>query len=189
MKSYSAYYVRAKAIDIASAEFVNVEPLPDSPWLICAYRPSDSPPKDDVLFGEESLTRTKSEQLGEVIFVYRDISQDWFVYEHAQDGKLLRKLVWASLLDDDWNAGWVCVDGEPEAWESALFTQSKLSQTMELELQRLEDEGRSDEASDLKAEITEVWKLGEIPAGKTYPSCDGTVTVLVEKGFGIKRVE
>ncbi len=94
MKSYSAYFVHANAI--ANAEKVfdkQVKTLPDSPWLICAYRPDDEVPEDEIIYGEKSLTKVKSEQLGEIIFVFGDTSVDWFVYEHACDGKILRKLV------------------------------------------------------------------------------------------------
>jgi hypothetical protein len=63
MKSYFAYFVRNEAIENARKVFgKRVEPLPDSPWLLCAFLP-----------------------------------------------------------DDEWNSGWVCVEGEPEDWEATLF--------------------------------------------------------------------
>lgn len=58
------------------------------------------------------------------IFVYGDISKDWFVYEHARDGDLLRKLIWCSLIYDEWNSVWVCVQGESEDLESTSQTRA-----------------------------------------------------------------
>ena len=115
MKSYSAYFVRAAAVEQARAVFgASVQPLPDSPWLLCAYQPDDELPDEDVLLGETSLTQAKSEALGEVFFVYGDTCVDWFIYEHAQDGELLRKLVWATLPEGDWDdCGWALAEGAP----------------------------------------------------------------------------
>jgi hypothetical protein len=192
MKSYSAYFVLSPAIADAQAIFGNaVESLPDSPWMMCGFCRDDEIPDDEVLFGEESLTAAKSQQLGEIIFVYGDTSQDWFVYEHARDGELLRKLIWCSLIDDEWNSGWVCVQGEAEDWEVALFEPSfnphKLEQCLARARARLEDEERESEMPELEAEIRQAWKLKLITAGKTYPECDGTVAMLVEKSYGINR--
>ncbi len=190
MKSYSAYFVRNEAIENARTVFgKRVEPLPDSPWLLCAFQPDDELPDDEVLFGEESLTEAKSGQLGEIFFVYGDTSVDWFVYEHASDGRLLRKLVWFTLPDDEWNSGWVCVEGEPEDWEATLFRPDSLERYLENERQRLEDEGRGDEVAAMEAEIRQLWDLKQIAAGKTLPFCDGTVALLIEKSYGISRFD
>lgn len=186
MKSYSAYFVRAERAGQAQRVFGKVEPMADSPWLLCEYRKDDMPPGDDALEGRTSLTEARSQQLGEILFVYGDTSADWFVYEHARDGVLLRKLVWFSLLDD-WTAGWVCAEGEPEPWEAALFSPDKLAGFIENERQRYDDEGNADDFPEREAEIRKVWEAGQIIAGNTYPACDGTVALLVEQSYGIKR--
>jgi len=190
MKSYSAYFVRNAAIETAQTIFgKGVEPLPDSPWLLCAFQPDDELPDEEVLFGEESLTKAKSSQLGELFFVYGDTSVDWFVYEHAIDGRLLRKLVWFTLPNDEWNSGWVWVEGEPEDWEVALFHSEELARYLENERQRLRDEGCEDKMAAMEADITQLWDLKQITAGKTLPFCDGTVALLVEKSYGINRFD
>ena len=187
MKSYSCYFVRTAELEKARTLFAKVEVLPDSDWLMCGFRADDSPPEDEVLCGEESLTEAKSKQLGEVIFVYGDTSIDGFAYEHSRNGQLLRKLVWFALLDDDWTSGWVCVTGETEDWEATLFNANNLAQCLEYARQKLEDEGREEEFTELEAEIQQTWQLKQIVAGKTYPYCDGTVALLVERSYGIKR--
>lgn len=155
---------------------------------MCAFQPGASPPKDEVLIGEKSFTQAISEQLGEVLFIYGDTSVDGFAYEHASDGELLRKLVWFPLLDDEWTAGWVCVQGSPEDWEAALFQEKSLEQYLENERQRLEDLGQEEDITELEVEVRQVWEEKRIPTGKTFPSCDGTVALLVEASYGIKRV-
>jgi hypothetical protein len=190
MKSYSAYFVRTTAIENAHTIFgKRVEPLPGSPWLLCGYEPDDELPDDEVLFGEASLTEAKSGQLGEIFFVYGDTSVDWFVYEHASDGKLLRKLVWFTLPDDEWNSGWVCVEGDPEDWETALFRTDGLTRYLENERQRLNEEGHEDEVAAMEAQTQQLWDLKQVTVGKTLPFCDGTVAILVEKSYGINRFD
>ena len=188
MKSYSAYFVPSSAIANAQSIFgKRVEAIPDSSWLLCAFEPDDELPDDQILFGEESLTEAKSNQLGEIFFVYGDTSVDWFVYEHARDGRLLRKLVWFTLPDDKWNSGWVWVEGEPEDWEAELFRPDSLARYLENEGQRLRDEGRAGEVAAMEAETIQLWELQKIIQGKRLPFCDGTVPFLVEKSYGINR--
>ncbi|OLP17395.1 hypothetical protein BST81_16500 [Leptolyngbya sp. 'hensonii'] len=187
MKSYSAYFVRLSSMEEARSRFSTVEPIADSPWLMCDFRKDAPPPDDEVLEGQKNLTQEKSRRLGEILFVYGDTSVDGFVYEHACDGTLLRKLVWFPLLDDDWTAGWLCADGEPEPWETALFREDSLARFLENERQRLEDEGMEDAFPEREAEIREIWSAKQIMAGKTFPSCDGTVALLVEQSYGIQR--
>jgi hypothetical protein len=191
MKSYSAYFVRAAALEAAQAVFgASVQPLPDSPWLLCAYQPDDELPDEDVLRGETSLTQAKSAALGEVFFVYGDTSVDWFVYEHAQDGELLRKLVWATLPEGDWDdCGWALAEGAPEAWEAALFRADGLARHLENEAQRLQDEGRGAEVAAMQADAEKLWAAKQITAGQTLPMGDGTVAMLVEKSYGIDRFQ
>ncbi len=188
MQSYSAYFVRYSSIKKATEFFgKKVEILPNSSWVLCGFEPDDELPNEEILSGEVSLTEAKSRELGEIFFVYGDTSADWFVYEHAQDGRLLRKLVWFTLPDDEWNAGWVLVEGEPEAWEAALFRPDGLERYLENEGQRLKDEGRVDEVAAMESEIRQLWNLKQITVGKTLPFCDGTVALLVEKSYGISR--
>ncbi|MEI6428268.1 MAG: hypothetical protein WCO45_07750 [Pseudanabaena sp. ELA607] len=187
MKSYSAYFVRDQAMAKAQQIFgQKVKPLPDTSWLLCAFDPDDEVPDEAILLGEESLTEAKSMELGEIFFVYGDTSVDWFVYEHAIDGKLLRKLVWYTT-DDDWNCGWLLAEGEPEAWEAQLFRTDCLTQYLENETQRLKDEGKSEVVASMEAEVRQIWERKQIIAGQSLPLCDGTVAMLVEKNYGINR--
>jgi len=187
MKSYSIYLVKNADLDAISKAFGKAEPVPSSPWVRCGYDRDAEPPDDDVLYGDESLTQARSEELGEVIFVYGDTSIDGFVYEHARDGELLRKLVWFQMLDDAWTAGWTCVEGEPEPWEAALFSAIQLQQFLEHERATHQDEGRAEEFEAYAEQVRAHWESGRIVAGRSYPECDGTVAMLVERHYGVER--
>lgn len=187
MNSYSAYFVRNADLELVRLAFSLVKPLANSDWLMCAFQADAEPPEDAVLFGNASLTVAKSQALGEVLFIYGDTSCDGFVYEHAQQGELLRKLVWFPLLDDDWTAGWLCVEGVSEAWEAELFTERQLTQYLQETQDALEEAGQADKFASLAAKITLAWQNQQIVVGETYPRCDGTVTLLVEQYYGITR--
>jgi len=187
MKSYSAYFARSNNLEQARHLFGSADTVTGTPWLICALNKDASPPDDEVLWGRVSLTEAYSRQLGEVIFVFGDTSIDAFVYEHAWDGELVRKLVWFPMLDDAYTPGWLSVAGEPEGWEAGLFRADKLAWLLERERERYVEEGKARAFAEREAEIQGVWRERQIEAGKTYPSCDGTAARLVEEGFGIKR--
>jgi hypothetical protein len=121
MPSFSGYFVKSNEVEQITRLLGAPEGVADTPWFVAKYSPGASPPSDDVLWGRASLTEEKSQQLGEVIYLFADTSTGGFVYEHAQDGKLVRKLVWFPLLDDDWTPGWLCAVGVREGWETALF--------------------------------------------------------------------
>jgi hypothetical protein len=187
MKSYSVYFVRNTNIELLHSMFSIVDTLPDSEWLMCNFNKDDYPPDDDVLWGKANMIVDKSVILGEVLFLYGDTSCDGFVYEHALHGKMLRKLVWFPMLDDDWTAGWLYVTGDSEAWESQLFPDHQLTQYLEAEQERLEDLGQADQFGATAQEIKEAWQKKQIIAGKTFPPCDGTVGILVEQYYKIHR--
>jgi hypothetical protein len=187
MKSYSVYFVRNTNIELVTSIFSIVDILPDSEWLMCNFNKDDYPPDDDVLWGTVSMTIDKSVLLGEVLFLYGDTSCDGFVYEHAVNGKMLRKLVWFPMLDDDWTAGWLYVTGNSEEWESQLFHERQFIQYLEQEQARLEDLGLVDQLGAIAQEIKEAWEKKQIIAGKTFPPCDGTVPLLVEEYYKIHR--
>jgi hypothetical protein len=188
VKSYSAYFVKSECLDKAQKLFKPIAPVPGTPWLICDLHADDSPPADDVLWGKKSLLLPRYEQLTEIFFVYGDVSGEGsFVYEHAQKGELVRKLVWFPMLDDNWTAGWLCASGQPEPWEAPLFSARALTIVLEFERSRCDDEGRSAEFRKIESEIRRLWAAKTILAGKTYPSCDGTVAKLVERSYGINR--
>jgi hypothetical protein len=185
--SYCAYFVRTENTNRAHSIFGTLEPVEGSAWVMCDHRRGAAPPDDDVLWGRTSLTADRSQQLGEVLYVYGDTSCDGFVYEHARDGVLMRKLVWFPLLDEDWTAGWLCAQGEPEAWEEAFFRAHALEEVIEEERGRFEDEGREEDFPDHEAEIRRAWARKRIVPATTYPRCDATVARLVERVHGIVR--
>ncbi len=201
MKSYSAFFVRADSIEelevragggqrnklyLGITSAVKVE---GSQWIIFSYHPGDGPPDDEVLWGKASLAEKRSETLGEIIFLYADTSgDDFFVYEHARDGVMLRKLVWFPMLDDDWTPGWLYVQGEPEQWEAEVFFRpNRLSEVIENERINYEERGEDDRFPEREAAIRCLWEKRSIAAGDTIPSCDGTVALVVEKHFGLRR--
>jgi hypothetical protein len=196
--NYTGYFVRAN--DVAELEqraggaselqqiFRSVVAVAGSPWLVCDLRKSDGPPSDDVLEGRASLTQEKSQVLGEIIYLHGDSSCDAFVYEHSRDGVALRKLVWFPMLDDDWTAGWICVQGEPEVWEGEMFFRpDRLSQVLDNERMNYEDRGDEDQFPEREAHIRQLWESRAIAAGDTLPECDATGTLAVERHFGIER--
>ena len=188
MKSYSAYFVCNDNIEMLQKYFGKKVEIVDSSWTMCAYYPGDGPPDDYILYGDTSLTEILSKTLGEIIFLYGDTSIDSFVYEHSHQGVLLRKLVYFPLLDDDWNPGWICVQGTSEKWENDIFfTAKNLSYIIEQEKWIYEEKNQMNQFAEREAEIRRIWENCEINAGSTIPPCDGTVAIAVEKYFGIKR--
>jgi hypothetical protein len=185
MKSYSAFYVRTDKPDEAKKIFGRMERVPESPWLVCAFQRDASPPADKVLWGEISLTVTESQRLGEVIFLFADISRDSFVYEHALDGVLLRKLVWFPMLDDAWTPGWLFAEGQREEWESIFFRPDRLPELIANERCNYQDRGESSAFPDREAELRRIWTDCVIVAGTTIPECDGSMARVVERHFGI----
>jgi len=202
MKSYDVYYV--KLDDLAELErraggerqlrltFSRADKVPGSEWLACNYRDGASPPADEILSGEASLAGPRSAKFGEVIYIFANMP-DSLVYEHALDGKMLRKLVWFPLLgpdtadvDDDWTPGWLCAEGEPEPWEASIFFRpERLAEAIEWERENYADRGKSDRFSEREAAIRKMWDDRIIAASDILPSCDGTVAFAIEKHFGI----
>lgn len=187
MKSYSAYLVKNTDEAAVRRTFRRVESWENSSWLVCNLIEDDEPPEEDVLSGDTSLACAHSVELGEVVFVYGDISIEGFVYEHARDGELLRKLVYFLGPDDVWAPTWQCVVGEPESWEQALFNDTTLERVLGNEQTQHRDEGRADEFADREAELRALWASGRLVAGQSYPPGDGTVAWLVERSYGIDR--
>ena len=187
MRSYSVYLVKGNNLEQAQQVFGSAEIVNGSEWMRCRFTKDDEPPEDEVLFGDESLTQVKSEILGEVVFVFGDTSVDGFVYEHSKNGEIVRKLVWFPMLDDDWNSGWICVEGEPEIWEESLFREDKLVRFLANERDRYNEEGIETEYQEYANRIREDWTNKNIVTGHTYPECDGTAILLVERYYGVER--
>lgn len=198
MGSYSASYIKNKSLgdltSLAGGErklqliFGQVKVFPDSPWLVCRFRDGAGPPADDVLWGNASLIEQESKTYGEMIFVYSDVSADSFVFEHAREGVLLRKLVWFPMLDDDWTPGWLCAQGEPEPWEADFFFRPEaLRRTIEEERSISEFQDQPESFASLEAEIRHIWETRTITAMTRFPKCDGTVAIAVERIFGIRH--
>ncbi|MBX7172630.1 MAG: hypothetical protein K1X72_16800 [Pyrinomonadaceae bacterium] len=186
MRSYSVYLIKGSNLEQAQQVFGSAEIVDGSEWMRCRFTKDDEPPEDEVLFGEESLTQAKSEILGEVVFVFGDTSVDGFVYEHSKGGEIVRKLVWFPMLDDDWNSGWICVEGEPEIWEESLFRKDKLEQFLAIERDRFTEEMEA-EYQEYAERVREDWAIKNIEKGHTYPECDGTAILLVERYYGVER--
>lgn len=189
MRSYSVYLVKGTNLEQAQQVFDGAEIVDGSDWMRCSFTKDDEPPEDEVLVGDESLTQAKSEILGEVVFVFGDTSVDGFVYEHSCNGEIVRKLVWFPMLDDDWNSGWICVEGEPETWESSLFGEDRLARFLTSERDRYDDEGMEAEYEEYAERVREDWAVKHIETGHRYPECDGTVALLVERHYGVERQE
>ena len=186
MKSYSLYIVNHSDAESVRATFASVVAVEGTSLLRCGFDRDAEPPDDDVLAGDASATDIYAAQFGEVIFVYGDNSIDGFVYEHVRDGTMVRKLVWFPMLDDRGTYGWVCVTGEPESWESALFRPDTLERLLYNERSRHQDEGRSDDFASFEEQVRADWAAQRIVAGHTYPECDATATALVERYYGVE---
>lgn len=187
MKSYSIYFAKTAQVDAVKKVLGPPAEIPGSPWLLCGYRPDASPPDDDVLWGNTSLVLRKSESLGEIIYLFSDRSPDSLVYEHARDGKMLRKLVWFPMLDDDWTPGWLCAQGEREEWEDALFRPETLQRAIKSERDAYRDRGEAALFPQREAELRACFERREIAAPGQWPACTGDVALLVERHFGLSR--
>ncbi len=180
MGSYSAFFIAGNDLASARAALGTAAEVPGAAWVIAGLYEGASPPADAMLEGRSSYTEALSRKLGDVVFLFADSSTAAFVYEHAKDGALIRKLVWFPMLGDDWSLGWICAEGEPEAWESALFTPDGLERS----LRRAPGE---EDAGAGEAEIRAAWEAHRITAGKAYPGCDATVARVVERSLGVVR--
>ncbi len=187
MKSYSLFLVKNSALNEAQQPLGHTEPVAGTSWVRYQFTKDADPPDDEILTGEASLTESLSETLGEVIFVYGDTSIDGFVYEHADQGEMLRKLVWFPMLDDEWNAGWIFVDGQPESWEQILFKEDRLASYLERLRAQYADEGHGESFDRCAQQVQEDWATGEIHAGNRYPECDGTMALVIESHYGVER--
>ncbi|MDQ7826998.1 MAG: hypothetical protein RDV48_29650 [Candidatus Eremiobacteraeota bacterium] len=197
MKSYSVFYLRDKTPEelerLAGGERklrlmlgqVNVHP--GSPWLECSFHRDAGPPHDEALFGEASVIREQSRAFGEMIFLYCS-KPDWFYYEHARDGVLLRRLTWLPFLDGFDTPGWISVEGEPEPWERDFFFQEK---KLEWAIRKARDIYACEKDFDLSAHeagIRRIWEHGRIEARNALPECDWTVAMHVEEVFGLRHL-
>jgi hypothetical protein len=188
MKSYSAYFVKSGLNETVQKLFRPVAEVPDSQWLVCEYKQGASVPDDPVLWGKKSLTEEKSKQSGEIIYLYASFP-DSFVYEHAIDGRLLRKLVWFPMLDDDWTPGWLCVQGDREEWEDQFFRQANLDLALEHEGYKFEEFDKMDNFPEREEEIRKLWEEKKIKEQDVIPPGDAGFAFVVEKFFGLKKPE
>ena len=183
MRSFGAYFVRATDSSTVQGVLGPTVVVPGSAWTVSGYRKEPSPPADDVLWGRKCLTDEASRALGEVVYLYADVSSESFFYEHARGGRLLRKLSWFALLDEDWNHGWLCVEVEPEEWEAALFRPDQLEAALELEREAHagDDAGLASREQELHA----IWRDRRLEPGARVPPADGSVARLVERHLGL----
>ncbi len=208
MRNYEAWFAKAASISEleeragGSRNFKRffsapLEPPPGSSWITCRFSKSSYAPDDEVLWGRMSILERDSKQLGEMIYLYMDRSQDSFVYEHSRDGVLLRKLVWFALLDptvapveEDWTPGWLCAQGEPEEWEAGTFFRPQtLDTVIQRERENYADRGEEGKFPGREAEIRRVWESGIITPLSTLPLGDAFAAFNVEKHFGLPRPE
>ena len=188
MKSYAACFVRGPSVAALEHRvggegklrmlLGTVEAFVDTPWLTCGFVKDAAPPDDGVLWGRYSLTQLHSKTLGEVLSLYVDHSDGSFVYEHAHDGILKRKLTWFPLLDpsraavdSDFSPGWLCARGAAEPWESAAFFRpEQLTQAIQAERDRYQATGRSGELPPREQALREMWDEHSIRALETLPN-------------------
>ena len=188
MKSYAAYFVRGPSIAALEHRvggerklrilFGTVDAFVDTPWLTCGFAKDAAPPDDGVLWGRYSLTQLISKTLGEVLYLYVDHSDGSFVYEHARDGILQRKLTWFPLLDpsraavdSDFSPGWLCARGDAEPWESAAFFRpEQLTQAIQAERERYQDNGKSGDFLGREQALRRMWNEYSIRALETLPN-------------------
>lgn len=191
MKSYSCYFIKSNDSEALRAKLGptdsrSLQPVEGSEWIPWRFHRDDEAPDDEILNGEGSIADQQSSRLGEeVIFLFADRSSDAFVYEHARDGQLIRKLVWFPMLDDDWTAGWTHASGESEPWEATLFEPNRLSDVLDTERSAFEERGALDEFTAQELKIRRMWIEKRIETGNTFPRADATVATLVEEHFGL----
>jgi len=188
MKSYAAHFVRGPSIAALAQRaggerslrtlLGTIEAFVDTPWLSCGFVKDAAPPDDGVLWGRYSLTQLKSKTVGEVLYLYADHSDGSFVYEHARDGILRRKLTWFPLLDPsradvdgDFSPGWLCARGAAEPWEQAAFFRSEqLAHAIEAERERYLDKGRSGDFPAREQALRDIWSECSIRRLETLPN-------------------
>ena len=110
--------------------------------------------------------------------------------EHTRDGAVLRKLAYFPLLDDECTPGWVCVQEEPEPWETEVFFNDRLLRwTLDKERATFEFENRLEGFPAREAEIRQYWQNRRIATGEKIPPCDGMMAMRLEEALGLKHRE
>jgi hypothetical protein len=188
MKSYAAHFVRGPSVAALERRvggerklrilLGTVEAFVDSPWLTCGFAKDAAPPDDGVLWGRYSLAQLPSKTLGDVLYLYVDRSDGSLVYEHARDGILQRKLTWFPLLDPsraavdrDFTPGWLCARGGAEPWESAAFFRpEQLTQAIQAERERYQDNGKAGEYPAREQALRSMWDEHSIRPLETLPN-------------------
>lgn len=116
--NYCAHFIRSvKDLDVVRNRFPQTLFTPDkSEWLVGDY----SEPQSDAVYEPDiSIIRDFSGRAkAEVVYIFVDGMTDMFRYEHALNGRLLRKLL---FLNNGLTAIWLAAEGRPEPWEDDLI--------------------------------------------------------------------
>ncbi len=169
MSAWSARYVRlgephARPADLArlrpridrGATLVDDGKSPFAVWLV----PSPAFQSDDLA----ALSR----DFGEALSLSVQTIADLVIYDHFVAGARTRGLSYAG------EAGWVRVQGEPEAWESpTLFSATKLDDLT----RELEEDVTDDALAMDKAQIEALWRVGRLQEGSALPHCEPAAVV------------
>lgn len=107
--------------------------------------------------GEAALRDLSSRYRTEVIFLLFVSVTDSFAFTHCADGRCLRHLRYGCDKEERW---WEVVEGEPEAWERAVFFDD------EQQVHDIDDDDPD------KPDVEELFRLGRVRAGVGWPILD-----------------
>ena len=136
----------------------NIKTTPESERIIFNW--SDDV-NDDLFEIGHYYTVDLSEELGDVIFVCSDESNDQMEYEHSINGKILRKLSWIS---NGGQSTWAWIEGDAEPWEDTIiFSDTNFSRASEmLKYDEHSNYIKEDKLQEKKSNLKHIWSREKI---------------------------
>jgi hypothetical protein len=119
-------------------------------------------------------TTSLSSQFGEAWLLVGENSSGVFACEHGKNGQILRSLAYTG------DEGWILVEGNPEEWESVLFSDKGLSFARDMIRDEPDKPKWVEELADLEA--------GRLKVGNMLPVADATLIQLIARKIGTEIV-
>lgn len=117
-------------------------------------------------------TKDLSSKFGEAWFFVGESTSGVFAYEHGENGEIIRSLAYTG------DEGWILVEGNPEEWESVLFSDEGLSFARDMIRDEPHQPRWTEELACLEAK--------RLQTGRMLPVADATLVQLIARKIGTK---
>lgn len=185
--AFSSYFVKhPQDLEALGRELGRVDAQPGYDWVACGF--GNCMESGDLDASTSFISEQLSTKFHEMIFLFVDAKNDQICYEHAREGKLLRKLL---RLSDGFTAKWAVVEGELEQWEeSAIFGQSALPRAIGSDFfhydHNLDEERGPEELERFLDDLRALYRDRQFQVGDIWPLADSEkMAEAITKHFGI----